>query len=83
MGGVAVVNFSNPSKPREAGFFLPEVRGTLPDMWSGYWYNGKIFTNEHASQLGVSIFERSGTGRRNVRFFSGAMNPQTQKGPFR
>gem|GEM_PF-2669156 len=83
MGGVAVVNFSNPSKPREAGFFLPEVRGTLPDMWSGYWYNGKIFTNEHASQLGVSIFERSGTGRRNVRFFSGAMNPQTQKGPFK
>lgn len=83
MGGVAVVDFSNPSKPKEAGFFLPEVRGTLPDMWSGYWYNGKIFTNEHASQLGVSIFDRRGTGGKNVRFFKGVMNPQTQKGPFR
>ncbi len=83
MGGIAVVDFSDPSKPRESGFYLPDVDRTLPDMWSGYWYNGKIFTNEHASQLGVSIFERDGLGGGNVRFFRGAMNPQSQVPSFR
>jgi hypothetical protein len=83
MGGLAIVDFSDPANPRERGFILPEVRGKLPDMWSGYWYNGKIFTNEHSSQLGVSIFERSGLGARSVRYFRGTMNPQTQVGPFK
>ena len=83
MGGIAVVNFSNPANPREAGFFLPNVDGELPDMWSAYWYNGKIFTNEHSSELGVSVFKRFGTGARSTRYFSGTMNPQTQVGPLR
>ena len=78
MGCLAVVNFSNPANPREAGFFLPNVDGELPDMWSAYWYNGRIYTNDHLSGYGVGAFRMRGLGQKKVYFFSPRLNPQTQ-----
>lgn len=77
-GGLSVVDFSKPSAPKELGYYLPQVEGKNPDMWSGYWYRGRIYTNEHASQLGVSAFKMKGLGRRAVRDLGAVVNPQTQ-----
>ena len=77
-GGLSVVDFSNPAAPRELGYYLPQVDGENPDMWSGYWYGGRIYTNEHASQLGVSAFEMTGLGNRDVLSVGNRLNPQTQ-----
>lgn len=77
-GGLSVVDFSDPSAPKELGFYLPQVEGENPDMWSGYWYRGRIYANEHASQLGVSTFRVKGLGRRAVRDMGAVVNPQTQ-----
>jgi hypothetical protein len=79
-GGLSVVDFSDPGAPKELGHYLPQVEGVNPDMWSGYWYNGRIYTNEHASRLGVSVFEMDGLGRRDVHSYDGTLNPQTQTG---
>lgn len=77
-GGLSVVDFSDPAAPRELGYYLPQVGGQNPDMWSGYWYRGRIYTNEHASQLGVSVFEMDGLGKRQVQSVGSRLNPQTQ-----
>ncbi|MDQ4143666.1 MAG: hypothetical protein M3198_07960 [Actinomycetota bacterium] len=77
-GGFAAVNFSDPSNPREIAHYLPVVKGQNPDMWSTYWYNGRIYSNEHASKLGVSTFKMRGFGYRKVHFFKGRLNPQVQ-----
>ncbi|MFN2525192.1 MAG: LVIVD repeat-containing protein [Actinomycetota bacterium] len=77
-GGISVVDFSDPSAPEEIGYYLPLESGTLPDMWASYWYNGLIYTNDHASKLGVGVFELEGTGKKDVRYFRTRMNPQLQ-----
>jgi hypothetical protein len=75
-GGLAAVDFSDLANPTEYAHYLPQVGGTNPDMWSAYWYNGRVHSNEHASQLGLSTFRIDGLSK--VRLFSHRMNPQTQ-----
>jgi hypothetical protein len=77
-GGLSVVDFTDPSAPRELGYYLPQVGGANPDMWSGYWYRGRIYTNEHASQLGLSVFKMEGLGNTQVQDLGSVTNPQTQ-----
>lgn len=77
-GGLAAVDFSNPGNPKEFAHYLPMVDGVNPDMWSAYWYNGRVVSNEHASQLGLSLFDIAGLGSENIRYFKGRLNPQTQ-----
>ena len=77
-GGLSVVDFTDPAAPQELGYYLPQVDGANPDMWSGYWYQGRIYTNEHASKLGVSTFEMDGLTFDEVRSVGPTMNPQTQ-----
>jgi hypothetical protein len=77
-GGLAAVDFSDPTNPKEYAHYLPQVKGINPDMWSAYWYNGRVHSNEHASQLGLSTFKIDGLGIRNVHFFDHRLNPQTQ-----
>ncbi len=77
-GGLAAVDFSNPADPKEYAHYLPQVDDKNPDMWSAYWYNGRVHSNEHASELGLSLFQIDGLGRQNVRFFADRLNPQTQ-----
>ena len=80
-GGLSAVDFTNPAAPKELGYYLPQVEGENPDMWSGYWYRGRIYTNEHASQLGISVFRMDGLGTRAVRDLGSLVNPQTQTLP--
>ncbi len=72
------MDFSDPTNPKEYAHYLPQVKGINPDMWSAYWYNGRVHSNEHASQLGLSTFKIDGLGIRNVHFFDHRLNPQTQ-----
>ncbi|MFN2388658.1 MAG: LVIVD repeat-containing protein [Actinomycetota bacterium] len=78
MGGISVVNFSDPADPKEIGYYLPKEAGVAPDLWSAYWYNGRIYSNDHLSPLGVGTYKLKATGHEQAWFFKGAMNPQTQ-----
>lgn len=76
-GGLAAVDFTDPANPTEYAHYLPQVRGDNPDMWSAYWYNGREYSNENSSQLGLSLFDIDGLGPRNIRFYENRLNPQT------
>ena len=77
-GGLSVVDFTDPAQPQELGYYLPQVDGVNPDMWSGYWYRGRIYTNEHASGYGVGLFKAKGFGQAKVKSLGKTFNPQTQ-----
>ncbi|MGH2748197.1 MAG: LVIVD repeat-containing protein [Actinomycetota bacterium] len=74
--GMTVVDFTDPTSPQEIAYF--QDGQTLPDTWSAYWYNGRVYTNDNASLLGIGVFEVKGTGADQVRYFEKRMNPQTQ-----
>ncbi len=77
-GGLSLVDFTKPSAPRELGYYLPQVEGENADMWSGYWYRGLVYTNEHASQLGLGVYAIQGFGTKQVQDLGLPVNPQTQ-----
>lgn len=77
-GGLSIVNFSDPAAPEEKGFYLQQTDGVNPDIWSGYWYRGRIFTNEHSSGYGVGMFKARGLGQRKTKALGTTLNPQTQ-----
>ena len=84
MGGISVVDFTDPAAPEELGFYLQQPDGINPDSWAGYWYNGRIYTNDHESQLGVTVFKMKGLGSKQIKFFdNNGLNPQTQISNFR
>jgi hypothetical protein len=74
--GLSVVDFSDPANAKEIAYYLQTDK--LPDPWAAYWYNGRIYTNDNGSQLGLSVYEMDGTQSRDVRYFDGVLNPQTQ-----
>lgn len=79
MGGIAVVNFSDPTNPTEVAHYLTRPGGVSQDTWSSYWYNGRIYTNDYRSRLGIAVYQFKGTtNQTQTRFFRGAMNPQVQ-----
>ena len=81
--GLAAIDFSDPENPKEIAHYLPKEDGNMPDMWSGYWYNGRIYTNEHASKRGISVYVLKGTSSRQVKYFKGVYNAQVQVPAFR
>ncbi|HWC14198.1 MAG TPA: hypothetical protein VG929_06355 [Actinomycetota bacterium] len=82
-GGISAVDFSDPADPQEIGYYLQYPNGVLPDTWSAYWYNGKVYTNDHLSGLGVGVFRVKGLRHRQVHFYAGGLNPQTQVARFK
>ena len=78
MGGIAVVDFSDPTDPTEVGHYVTSPGGVHQDTWAAYWYNGRIYTNDYRSGLGVGVYKFKGTGRKKAYFFRGEMNPQVQ-----
>ena len=59
-GGLTVVDFTDPSKPRQLGYYIPRdpVPGATdpnPVIWSAYWYNGHIYANNLAAR-GMDVF---------------------------
>ena len=81
--GMAVVDFSDPANPKEAAFFHQIEDGNVPDVWSAYWYNGRIYTNDNGASRGVSVYEMKGTGPADVRYFKDRLNPQVQVPDFK
>lgn len=64
-GGISLMDFTDPAKPVEVGYF---DRGPIdPNMlvlagsWSAYWYNGYIYSSEIAR--GLDIFELTATDK--------------------
>lgn len=82
-GGISAVDFTDPANPEEIGYYLMQPGGVLPDTWSAYWYNGRVYTNDHVSGLGVAVFKIKGLGRRQVKYYAGGLNPQTQVANFK
>jgi hypothetical protein len=82
-GGISAVDFSDPAAPEEIGHYLQMPGGVLPDTWSAYWYNGRIYTNDYSSGFGVTVFKLAGTGHKDVFYYDGVLNPQTQISNFR
>ena len=82
-GGIAAIDFSDPANPKEIAHYMGEEEGVNPDTWAAYWYNGRIFTNDHGSKFGVGVYELDGTGRSDAHYFQGGMNPQTQISRFK
>ena len=83
-GGIAVVDFSDPADPKELGYYIDtDEEGSVPDTWSSYWYNGRIYTNDHVSEFGVGVYGFAGTtSARTTRFFErGPLNPQGEVNP--
>jgi hypothetical protein len=66
-GGVDVIDFTDPDKPFEIGFFdrgpadapatgaapVSRQRGTIAGSWGAYWYNGLIYSSEMARGLDI------------------------------
>jgi len=76
--GLSIVDFSDPSAPVEAAYYQQLDEGTIPDVWSGYWYNGRIYTNDNGASRGISVYEMEGTMAKDVRYFKTRLNPQVQ-----
>jgi hypothetical protein len=79
-GGTSVIDFTDPAKPREIGFFDRGPVGTSTSQtgghWSSYWYNGRIYGSEIAR--GLDVLNLSGAlddGGARVPYF----NAQTQQ----
>lgn len=64
-GGVNLIDFTDPDKPYEVGFFdrgpvdapaaqaNTRARGTIAGSWGAYWYNGYIYSSEMARGLDI------------------------------
>ncbi|MEV5409903.1 hypothetical protein AB0K60_13815 [Thermopolyspora sp. NPDC052614] len=57
LGGVSVIDFSDPDRPKEIGYFergpLGEDEGGIGGSWSAYYYNGYIYSSDITKGLDV------------------------------
>ena len=84
LGGIAVVDFSDPANPQEVGYYIDYTEeGEPPETWSSYWYNGRIYTNDYLTETGIGTFEFDGTtSPKTTRFFGrGPLNPDGEVNP--
>jgi Uncharacterized conserved protein len=75
-GGVTVVDFSDPSSPREIAFYdpAPKVRGEA-GLWAAYPYNGYVYSNGlYRGFDSYFIPQARGDSKHRSR-----LNPQTQE----
>jgi hypothetical protein len=56
-GGISVIDFSDPTAPKEIAFYdygpIDETKLQAGGYWSAYWYNGRIYGNEMYRGLDV------------------------------
>jgi hypothetical protein len=81
--GISVVDFSDPAAPKEIAYYQQLDEGMIPDVWSAYWYNGRIYANDNGAGRGLSVYTLKGTGPSDVRYFKDRMNPQVQVPSFK
>jgi hypothetical protein len=77
-GGLSVIDWTNPSKPKEIAWF---DRGPIDDTklvtggnWSTYFYNGRIYGSE--IYRGFDVYTLAGV--KTGKPFTGTLNAQTQ-----
>jgi hypothetical protein len=62
-GGISIMDFTDPEKPFEIGYFdrgpIDAKSLVMGGSWSAYWYNGHIYSSEIAR--GLDIFELTPT----------------------
>lgn len=75
--GMSVVDFSDPADPKEIAYYQ-QREGGIPDVWSAYWYNGRIYANDNGASRGLSVYEMDGTSSKEVHYFRTRLNPQVQ-----
>lgn len=80
--GFSVVDFSDPAAPKEIAHYQQLNDGSIPDVWSAYWYNGRIYSNDNAAARGLSVYQLDKASAKEVRYFRGRMNPQVQFAEF-
>ena len=69
--GTAVIDYTDPSNPREIAHFDPANTDTLrTSTWASYWYNGFVYANDGTGPR----LECSVAGAKKVQ----VLNPQTQ-----
>lgn len=81
--GFSIVDFSDPTAATEAGYYQQMPDGAIPDVWSTYWYNGRLYANDNGASRGLSVYEMKGLGAADVRYFDGLLNPQVQSADFK
>lgn len=92
--GLSVIDFSDPSQPKEIAYYMPDYEGENADTWAAYWYNGRIYTNDvnlpraNASlpgtpSPGVGVYAVDGLAKKKVHYFRERLNPQVQLREFR
>jgi hypothetical protein len=52
-GGTTVVDFTDPSAPRQLGYYVAK-EPLVSDSWSSYWYRGFIYANNFDEQVDPS-----------------------------
>ncbi|MET9794221.1 LVIVD repeat-containing protein [Nocardiopsis alba] len=80
-GGVSVIDFNNPKKPREIGYFDADSRvdGEVQDndTWSAYYYNGYVYSSD--IERGLDVLKLTEPRLRPAeRITYDEFNPQTQ-----
>jgi WD40 repeat protein len=53
-GGTSVVDFTDPTQPHEVAYYDAQGSPVAGEVWSSYWYNGKIYAND--MQRGQDVF---------------------------
>jgi hypothetical protein len=81
--GLSVVDFSDPAAPKELAHYHQLTDGNIPDVWSAYWYNGRVYSNDNAAQRGIGVYQLAKTSAKEVRYFRKRLNPQVQFADFR
>jgi hypothetical protein len=92
MGGVDVIDFSDPTDPQEIAFYdLAPAGPTGSDNWSAYWYEGPGLGSGAFPVYGTDGVHNPATGRGfqvfsalvgNADFTLDRLNPQTQERVF-
>ena len=86
-GGVSIMDFTDPTKPVEIGFFdrgpIDAGRLYVGGSWSAYWFNGRVYSSEIVRGLDVlrlvpSEHLSAAEIAAAEAVTSGTINPQTQ-----
>ena len=76
--GFSIVDFSDPSAPEELAHFKQLDKGAMPDVWSAYWYNGRVYSNDNDGGRGIGVYKLDKTSSKEVNYFQHRLNPQVQ-----
>ena len=76
--GISVIDFTDPAATEEIAYYQQMEDGMIPDVWSAYWYNGRIYANDNGASRGLSVYKMKGTSAKDVLSFKTRMNPQVQ-----